>query len=392
MNNLDTVKNEHITSIKQALSSGDPQQQADAIVEVFSSFRQQVLDEAKAFNSTNADASILASRGVRQLTAAEKDFYQKLTDAQQSGVTSIDLTIPETIIEQVIEDVQEEHPLLGTLKIVNTSGRTKWIQNASEQPLAVWGVITSEITKEIEGAIKVVDFSVNKLSAFLYIPKDIVELGATWIDRYVRLLLAEALMNGLAKGVIKGTGKNQPIGAIKDIDGAVVGGEYSDKEKIALTGLEPTDYCAVIAPMTVNSNTKRYRAVKEVVFVCNPKDFVSKVYPATTVKGPDGKYVTNVFPFPTIPVPDANLDEGEAVLMLKDSYDLFVTGSASGIVDVSGDYKFLEDCNTYLAKLYAYGRAKDNNACVYLDISGLKPSNLKVEVVNTVSMETPAAE
>lgn len=386
MPNLDNQKKEFIEKVRQMFNSNDPEQVAEAIEQMFGDYRQQVLNEARQCCGTR-DESILAARGVRQLTNGEKDFYQKLIDAQQSGVANGIETIPETIITQVIEDVQAEHPFLGTLKIVNTSGRTKMLRDASSLPLAVWGVITSKITQEIEAAIDVVTFDNCKLSAFMFVPKDIVELGAEWIDRYIRLLLGQAVLNALAKGFLKGTGKGQPIGAIKDLEGAVVDGEYPDKEKIALASFDTLDYCSVIAPMAVNSRTKRSRVVREVVLVCNPQDYISKVIPCTTVRAADGTYNNNIFPFPTIPVPDENIDAGEAVLMLKDCYDAFVTGNKNGSIEMSDQYRFVEDMNTYIAKLFAYGLATDNNACVYLDISGIKPANLKVEVVGTVNTQ-----
>ena len=44
----------------------------------------------------------------------------------------------------------------------------------------------------------------------------------------------------------------------------------------------------------------------------------------------------------------------------------------------------MEDTRVYLTKLHGYGRPKDNKSFVYLDISGLKPADLKVEVTNTI--------
>lgn len=389
MKNLDQSKKDFLAKIKQMVESNDPEQRAEAIEQIFGDFRQQVLDEARAFGN-NTDAAILAARGARQLTSEETNFYQRLIDAQQSGVAKIEETIPETIIEQVIDDIQTENPLLNALDIINTAGRTKWLLNATDTKLAVWGRITSAISEEIEGAIEVVDFSSCKLSAFMFIPKDIIELGATWVDRYARLVLAESLLAGLSNGVINGNGKNQPIGARKDLEGNVVDGVYPDKEKVALTSLDPIDYCAVIAPMAKNSVTGKARVVNRVLLVCNPVDYISKILPATTTRAVDGTYNNNIFPFPTLPVQDENMTEGEAMLIVENKYKVLISGNKNGTVEASDQYKFLEDYRTYVAKLFAYGRATDNNAAVLLDISGLSPANLKVEVVGTVSTKEQA--
>lgn len=384
MANLDAKEKNYLEGLRQMVQSDDPEQRAAAAEQMFEDFRQQVLTEARACAGVT-DSAVLAQRGVRQLTTSERGFYQKLVDAQQSGITNIAETIPETIIEQVVEDVQADHPLLGALKIVNTNGRTKWILNATGAKLAVWGQITSAITNELEAAISVVDFGTNKLSAFMFVPKDIIALGAEWIDRYVRLILADALATGLSDAAINGTGKNQPIGATRNLNGAVVNGVYPEKTAVALTSLTPLDYCAAIAPMTVNALTSRPRAVSEVILICNPTDYVSKIIPCTTVLAADGSYKGNVFPFPTTVVPEERMTQGKAVLMIKDGYNLFITGAEGGMVDVSDEYKFLEDYRTYLAKMYAYGRANDNNATVLLDISGLEPANLKVDIVSSPS-------
>lgn len=54
---------------------------------------------------------------------------------------------------------------------------------------------------------------------------------------------------GLEKSILKGTGKDQPIGMFKDLDEAVTQGVHSDKTKVKLNTLEPVEYCGVIAPL-----------------------------------------------------------------------------------------------------------------------------------------------
>lgn len=48
-----------------------------------------------------------------------------------------------------------------------------------------------------------------------------LELGATYIDAYVRRILADALAYGLEDGFINGDGKNKPVGILKNINGSV---------------------------------------------------------------------------------------------------------------------------------------------------------------------------
>lgn len=60
-----------------------------------------------------------------------------------------------------------------------------------------------------------------------------------------------------------------------------------------------------------------------------------------------------------------------------------IGAGASGKIEYSDEYQFLEDNRVYLTKMYAMGIPKDNNAFAYLDISKLKALDLKVQVTNT---------
>ncbi|PWS23350.1 hypothetical protein DKP78_13455 [Enterococcus faecium] len=88
--------------------------------------------------------------------------------------------------------------------------------------------------KDVEGQLDA-EFGVEEttqiaLTAFFLISNDTLQLGARWINRYVRLCLSEAVKEAWALKIIAGTGNNEPIGLLKDLDGAVVSGVYPDKE------------------------------------------------------------------------------------------------------------------------------------------------------------------
>lgn len=50
-----------------------------------------------------------------------------------------------------------------------------------------------------------------------------------WIDRFINIFLAEALRYFGAEKVITGTGNDEPVGLLKDLDGDVTAGGYPDK-------------------------------------------------------------------------------------------------------------------------------------------------------------------
>lgn len=362
----------------------------DSVMQCFEDYSQSLqtmlIETAQEYAQTN-DSAILSARGIRQLTEEEKTYYNGLSKALNStnpkqALTDAALTIPTTVIDTVMEDITREHPLLSAIDFQNTSGALRWIYTDGSMPLAAWGALNSEITKEITKAFHAVDFSACKLSAFIPVPKDMLKLGAQYLDSYVRAMLAEAVSCGLESGILKGTGKNEPIGMTKDLNGSVVQGVYPDKTAVQMTSFAVDKYCEVVAKLADNGDGT-YRTINEVALICNPKDYLLKICPATTVLATNGTYLNGVFPFPTVVYQTEALSEGEAVMGLPKKYLACIAGgSQSGDIEYSDDAQFLEDNRVYITKLHGTGRPKDNNAFVKLDISKLEPLKLRVTVEN----------
>ena len=337
----------------------------------------------------NRDSAILASRGIRQLTSEEKEFYQAWIDAANSSnpkqaLVDINKAMPETIIDTVIDDMRESHPLLENIDFINCQGVIKMIVNADNIDLATWSALNSAIATELAGKIDTMDMTMAKLSAFIPVSKDMLALGPVWLDNYVRIILSEASAAGLEKAILKGTGKDQPIGMCKNLDGAVTLGVYPDKDKVKLTSLDPEEYCAIVAPLAKKPDAVGgYRTVPEVMLVVNPVDYIKRVLPSSTVRASDGTYKNNVFPYPTKVVQSAVLDENEAIMGIAKKYFMGIGAGSSGKIEYSDEYQFLEDNRVYTTKMYGMGRPKDNNAFQYLDISELKALPMKVEITNT---------
>lgn len=389
MKNKDLLKQEN-TKLMQALSTALTNNDENAMAEAFTQFadgvQQRIVEEYDDLRLSQ-DKNILASRGIRQLTSEETKFYQNWIGAMNSAnpkqaLADLGKAMPETIIDTVIDEMKESHPLLSTIDFINCQGAIKMIVNADNIDLATWDALTTAIATELAGKIDTLDMTLAKLSAFIPVSKDMLNLGPAWLDNYTRIILSEATAGGLEKGILKGTGNNQPIGMVKDLDGAVVNKVYTDKTKVPLTSLDPSEYCGVIAPLAQKENGG-YRTVPEVIFVVNPVDYISKVTPASTVRAADGSYKNNIFPYPTKTVQSAVLNEGEAIIGIAKKYFMGIAGGTSGKIEYSDEYQFLEDNRVYLTRMYGMGKPKDNNSFIYLDITGLKAVNLKVEVTNT---------
>lgn len=391
MKNRDLLKQENIElmqRLSQALNEDDQDAMAEAFTQFASGIEERIMQEYGDLRESK-DATILASRGVRQLTSDEKEFYQAWITAANSAnpkqaLVDLQKAMPETIIDTVIADMKEAHPLLANIDFINCQGAIKMIVNADNIDLATWDALTTAISTELAGKIDVIDMTMAKLTAFIPVSKDMLALGPVWLDNYVRIILSEASAAGLEKGILKGTGKNQPIGMCKDLKGSVNQGVYSDKTKVKLTSLDPVEYCNVIAPLAKKPDeVGGFRTVPEVIFVVNPIDYIKKIVPASTVRAADGTYKNNIFPYPTKVIQSAALDENEGIMGIAKKYFMGVAAGNSGRIEYSDEYQFLEDNRVYITKMYGMGRPKDNNAFQYIDLTELKPVSLKVEVTNT---------
>lgn len=395
MKSKDLIQQELKTNLAAAFKSSDENEIAQAFANFAESVQESVLTDAKAYQQT-ADSTILAARGMRQLTAQENQFYQKLIGAMQSpdirqAFTTVDLALPETVIDTIMTDIRMTHPLLAAIKFTNTTALTKMIVNKQGSQLAVWGPLNSAITAEMSGAIGVINLTLCKLSAFMPVSKDMLAVGPVWIDAYVRATLAEAVALATEVAVITGTGKDEPIGMDRDVsdDVTVVAGVYPQKALIVLTDIGSVGYAPHLASLAAGPNGQA-RPLTSVLLIVNPADYFTKIFPAVTVRALDGTYNNNVFPFPTLIIQSAAQAVGEAILGIADRYFLGIgAGTSGGKVEYSDEFRFLDDQRVYLTKMYGNGMPLDDAAFIRLDISGLVPGVLQVNVVNIA--DTPVA-
>lgn len=398
MKNLDLLNQKKIEAyqkLAEATKGDDMEAIAQAWKEVAEINQEAVIAECEGLIQSN-DNTILQGRGVRALTSEETKYYNAVIDAMKSSnpkqaLADLNVVMPKTTIDSVFEDLQAEHELLEVIDFQNTSGLIEWLMNTNTKQLAAWGALTAEIVKELSGGFKKIDLQHNKLSAFMIVAKSMLDLGPAWLDRYVRACLAEALAYGLEDGIINGSGKDMPIGMKKQVGTGVTvtDGVYPDKDLTVVTALDPVSYGALVGGLAEDDNGNA-RTVKEVLLIVSPKDYLTKIMPATTIRSQDGTYVNNVFPYPTKVVQSVCIETNRAVCGIAKRYFMGIGTAKDGKIDFSDEYKFLEDERTYLVKLYGHGQALDNHAFKYLDISGLKPAIQEVTVSGTVNTKTVA--
>lgn len=377
MRNYDETHMRLSNDFVQALKGNDEQAVQRAMLDFSEGIAQIVLDEANQKYDA-LEASILSSRGVRVLTPTENTYYTKVIEAMKSNnpkqaLTDIELVFPETVYTTVLEDIQTNFPLLGAIDFINTTAVTKWIYNKQGVQLAGWGALGSAIEKELSGAFGVMDVTLCKLSAYFPVPKDFLNLGPAWLDRYIRAVLVESNAMALEAAIVDGDGKNQPIGMTRSVadDVSVTGGAYPRKEAVALNAFDSKAYHGIIAGLT-QTPSGRARPVTRVAFICSPGDYLKVVRPSTTMLTTAGNYAENVFPFPTDVYQTAALEDGMAIVGLPNKYIMGLGTSRNGVIEYDDSYRFLEDERVYTTRLYGNGRPADDYAFVLLDISNME--------------------
>ena len=392
-------------AFQEAVAAGDAEKMAKTSEELFKAIAQQVvqdsLDENGAFSG---NSMALAQRGERVLTSDETKFYQNWikcaseTDDPKMAFTELIEKdgMPSTIIEDVYRNLKQNHPLLSKVDFVDAKYLTKYLINKQPKEMAVWGKITEAYKKQLESSFEVFYLEQATLAAFMVVPKDMLKLGPAYLDNYVRTVLYEAIAVGAEYGIVDGKGaQGEPIGMTRDVS---VGVQHSDtdgyprKQAIKVTSFEVKAYLELVAKLAKDENGKN-RVFDKATLICNLSDYLTKVAPATTIRGLDGEYKNNLFPFPTEYVPvAAGLNDGEALLCLPKEYKFLIGTDKNGAITFSDDVKFIERERVYGIDLHATGRCIDNTGAILLDISELDPAYHIVYNPAAVSQETPKQE
>ena len=392
MTNLDALKQDKIAilqNLQKAAADNDQEGFVQAFNDLAGNIEQSVLADAKELIG-ETDRAVLAQRGIRMLTSDERNYYQKVAVAMhdkdpRQAIANLDVVMPETIVNAVFEELQANHPLLSKIDFVAATALTKWLTNTNGLQMAIWGELSDEITKELSSGFKETDMTQNKLSAYLPISLAMLDLGPEFLDRYIRMVMMEAFAFGLENGIINGTGKNQPIGMIKQVGETVTvkGGVYPDKELVKLTRMDNVQLGALTAILATNEKGMD-RTVSGLIMIVNPGDYYAKVLPATQFLTNAGVYA-NTLPYAIEIIPSPLMKKGKAVYGMASRYFMGLGLSEQGKLEYSDEVRFLQDQRVYKIKGYGNGFPKDNNSFLYLDISELQPAVYKVENI------TPAA-
>lgn len=366
-NDLMKAMNEEL---EDAIKSGNTEQFVKKLSEnvdksVKDLVNEKVLDKYEELKNVT-DETVLAQRGIKALTSEEKKFYDKMISANDA-LTNFEVALPITIESKVFENMVVEHPLLNAIDFVNSKGLTEWILSKDLDYAAAWGDLNDAVSQEAKASFVKVEFGQFKLSAWMPVPKTMLDLGMTWLDQYVTTYLGEIIARKLEDAIVNGTGQKMPVGMIKTVDIENQTTPATDKVAEKITDLNTTTIGAIAAKLTDDGK----RQVGTIDMIVNPVDYWTHVYPALYYTNVDGQVVKSNLPlnvYSSLAVP-----KGKAVFGICKNY--FATagfGVTNGKIEYSDHYKFLEDQRVYKARLVAYGTPKDNVSFYVYDITELQ--------------------
>src|SRR5699024_4609797 len=279
---------------------------------------------------------------------------------------------PKTTQERVFEDLVEQHPLLQKLGIRNLGAVTEFIYSDPEGA-AVWGPLFGDIQGQLNATFRKETITQLKLTAFIPISNDMLDLGPAWVERYVRTMLVEAMSAGLERGFVAGNGQDQPIGLLYEKDeetGAIT--EKTSAGTLTFEGgnttineLKGVVEKLAIRPVGKDGELKKRNVAGKVVMVVNPFDSFG-IQAKATVRNDAGLYITSL-PFNPDVVESTFVPEGKAVFFVQGEYVAAIGGSQQ--MKKYDQTMALEDATLYIAKQYATGKPKDNYAAQVYDLA-----------------------
>lgn len=358
------------TAFANAMKDGDEAQQSEAMQNMLDALAKDVQgDILNQVNSDVTDRSVMQSRGMNVLTNEETKFFDA---AIEDGGFNDEDTLPATTQERVFDDLVEQHPLLQKLGIQNLGAVTEFIYSDPEGA-AVWGPLFGDIQGQLNATFRKESITQLKLTAFIPISNDMLDLGPEWVERYVRTMLVEAMAAGLERGFVAGDGKNQPIGLLYEVDEDT--SAVTEKESAGtltfkggddtITELQGVVEKLSIRPVGEDGVEKVRNVAGKVVMVVNPFDSFG-IQAKSTVRNDAGLYITSL-PFNPQIVESTYVPQGKTVFFVQGEYIAAVGGSQQ--MKKFDQTMAMEDATLYIAKQYATGKPVDNYAAQVYDLN-----------------------
>ncbi|MGP0607819.1 phage major capsid protein [Listeria monocytogenes] len=362
------------TAFVNAVKNEETQEiQNKAYVEMVDAMAADIMEQAKKEARQEADQYISASRTDKNITNEEIKFFNDIN--KEVGYKEETL-LPQTVVDEIFEDLTTEHPFLASIGMRTTGLRTKFLKSETSG-LAVWGKIFGEIKGQLDATFSEEESIQNKLTAFVVVPKDLENFGPVWVKRFVVTQIEEAFAVALESAFIIGDGKDKPVGLTRKVGKGtnVVDGVYPEKVAsgtltFASSKVTVNELTDVYKYHSVKENGKPLNVAGEVTLLVNPTDAwdVKKQY---TSLNANGVYVT-ALPYNLNIIESLFVPEKKAISYVAKRYDALVGGALN--ISTFDQTLAFEDLNLYAAKQFAYGKAKDEKAAAVWTLN-IKPTD-----------------
>ncbi|EAF2061921.1 phage major capsid protein [Listeria monocytogenes] len=362
------------TAFVNAVKNEETQEiQNKAYVEMVDAMAADIMDQAKKEARQEADQYISASRTDKNITNEEIKFFNDIN--KEVGYKEETL-LPQTVVDEIFEDLTTEHPFLASIGMRTTGLRTKFLKSETSG-LAVWGKIFGEIKGQLDATFSEEESIQNKLTAFVVVPKDLENFGPVWVKRFVVTQIEEAFAVALESAFIIGDGKDKPVGLTRKVGKGtnVVDGVYPEKVAsgtltFASSKVTVNELTDVYKYHSVKENGKPLNVAGEVTLLVNPTDVwdVKKQY---TSLNANGVYVT-ALPYNLNIIESLFVPEKKAISYVAKRYDALIGGALN--ISTFDQTLAFEDLNLYAAKQFAYGKAKDEKAAAVWTLN-IKPTD-----------------
>ncbi len=362
------------TAFVNAVKNEETQEiQNKAYVEMVDAMAADIMDQAKKEARQEADQYISASRTDKNITNEEIKFFNDIN--KEVGYKEETL-LPQTVVDEIFEDLTTEHPFLASIGMRTTGLRTKFLKSETSG-LAVWGKIFGEIKGQLDATFSEEESIQNKLTAFVVVPKDLENFGPVWVKRFVVTQIEEAFAVALESAFIIGDGKDKPVGLTRKVGKGtnVVDGVYPEKVAsgtltFASSKVTVNELTDVYKYHSVKENGKPLNVAGEVTLLVNPTDAwdVKKQY---TSLNANGVYVT-ALPYNLNIIESLFVPEKKAISYVAKRYDALVGGALN--ISTFDQTLAFEDLNLYAAKQFAYGKAKDEKVAAVWTLN-IKPTD-----------------
>ena len=353
---------------------------SEAIVQVVqmlqsAKFEEQINELKKEEERAKSDEQYAKVLNLRILNAEEKEFYQKLKDAQQAVTFSQDSAIPTSIIDRSLNDIQKTSKIMDLI-VFTPADVKKWI-TGSYTGVASWHGLTEELKGELEATIDGINVDLADLDVYLVIPKAISELSLPFVDKFFNAILNEALLLGIEEGYCNGNGKDEPIGIYKSIISSEDGIHKDKVVNTGLTSFKPKAMAEAKKYLTKNGK----RTIDKIYVVCHPNDEADYVAPA--IYDDQGNVISSYKNIEVIT--SVKNPQGKAALVLPKRYTMGFSGFKVKKYDQT---LALKNADLLVGNVYANGRADDDNVAYVFDVTKLEEYITPVKVIGTVTTTT----